>query len=200
METKIVYLFDDVDRVFTHPYEAQESPEEAGFFIEPVNSCPDQPPATQENEAAQRNVENTAWSIIADFRGHIFYDQTTGEAIEIVEIGQPAPNLGISPPLPSAEEVIAAKIKVMDDAIKVRLNTKAGEMRFDNIASAIAAASLPAGEYRQADGAALHLWSARTWQKAEQIRDAFLAGERPEPTWTEVESELPTFPIEQTVE
>ncbi|MBF8177651.1 hypothetical protein [Herminiimonas contaminans] len=96
---------------------------------------------------------------------------------------------------PTQEQIITEKIKVMDDLIKARLNAKAVEMRFDSIASAIAAASLPAGEYRQEDGAALHLWSARTWQKAEQIRDAFLSGERPEPSWEEVEAELPSYPI-----
>lgn len=104
--------------------------------------------------------------------------------------------------MPTPEEIIAEQIKVMDDAIKQRLNDKAIEMRFDGIASAILASSLPVGEYRQDDGAKLHLWSARTWQKAEQIRDAFLAALAADSTvrlltWAEVEAELPTYPITQ---
>lgn len=90
---------------------------------------------------------------------------------------------------------IATKIIAMDDAIKGRLNSKAIEMGFDGINGAIRAAGLPVGEHRQDDGAKLHLWHARTWKKAGEIRDAFLAGQRPEPTWEEVESELPEYPI-----
>ena len=91
---------------------------------------------------------------------------------------------------------LADKINAMDGRIVQRLNDKAAELKFDSIASAILAASLPIGEFRQDDGAKLHLWSARTWQKSKQILDEFLAGQRAEPTWNEVESELPVYPID----
>ncbi len=97
---------------------------------------------------------------------------------------------------PTLQEVISAKIQEMDNAIRTRLNAQAVSMNFESIATGILAASLPIGEYRQDDGAKLHLWAARTWQKAEQIRNEFLSGQRPEPTWDEVESELPPYPIE----
>lgn len=99
-------------------------------------------------------------------------------------------------PMPDPEALLAAKLQSMDEAIRQRLNVQANSMEFESIATAILAASLPLGEFRQSDGAKLHLWAARTWQKAKEIRDAFLAGERPEPTWTDVESELPSYPIE----
>jgi len=142
--------------------------------------------------ASYANSESTAAVILTHEAGAVAISQ-----IDTPELWADLHSSGMSiEPFPVPVPTLEEKIQAMDDAIKLRLNAKAVEMRFDNIASAIAAASLPVGEYRQADGAALHLWSARTWQKAEQIRDAFLAGERPEPTWTEVETELPTFPIE----
>lgn len=99
------------------------------------------------------------------------------------------------PPL-MPEQIIEQKIAKGDAKVAERLDAKARELGFDNITTAVVNASLPVGEYKQAEGAALLLWRARTWQKAEQIRDAFLAGERDEPTWEEVESELPPYPIE----
>lgn len=94
------------------------------------------------------------------------------------------------PPAPTP----AQKQSALEDLIQKRLDAKAQSMNFDNLLSGIANASLPVGEYRQADGAALLLWRARTWQKAAEIRDAYLAG-GPEPTWAEVEAQLPGYPI-----
>lgn len=99
------------------------------------------------------------------------------------------------PPAPTQQEIINAKIKLFDQRIKERLDKMARTMRFDSISGAVAAAGLPVGEYRQDDGAKLHLWSARTWQKGEEILIAFLSGQRDEPTWEEVEAELPAYPI-----
>jgi hypothetical protein len=104
--------------------------------------------------------------------------------------------LSLLQPERTPEEIIAEKIAAIDIAIKQRLDIKAQSMGFDTIASALISAALPIGEYKQAEGAALLLWSARTWQKAAEIRDAYIAGTRPEPTWDEVESELPSYPIE----
>jgi hypothetical protein len=99
------------------------------------------------------------------------------------------------PPAPTEAEIIAAKIAALEAKVQDRLDAKARSMNFDSILSGITNASLPSGEYRQADGAALLLWRARTWQKAAEIRDAFLSGERREPTWDEVNAELPEYPI-----
>jgi len=98
-------------------------------------------------------------------------------------------------PEPTVEEMIAAKIKVLEAKVQERLDAQARAMNFDSILSGISNASLPLGEYRQVDGAALLLWRARTRKKCTEIRDAFLAGQRPEPTWQEVEAELPGYPI-----
>ncbi len=93
------------------------------------------------------------------------------------------------------EQIIAQKIAEGDAKVAERLDAQARALGFDNITTAVVNASLPVGEYKQAEGMSLLIWRARTWQKAEEIRDAFFAGERPEPTWEEVESELPTYPI-----
>lgn len=98
-------------------------------------------------------------------------------------------------PVPAPKLTPEQKQAALEAKVQELLDAQARSMNFDNIISAVSNASLPVGEYRQADGAALLLWRARVWQKAAEIRDAFLAGERPEPTWEEVEAELPEYPI-----
>ena len=92
-------------------------------------------------------------------------------------------------------QIIAQKIAEGDAKVAERLDSQARALGFDNITTAVVNASLPVGEYKQAEGMSLLIWRARTWQKAEEIRDAFIAGTRPEPTWEEIEAELPSFPI-----
>lgn len=122
--------------------------------------------------------------------------QSNGKSIVPDENGNP---IAVGPVAETPEQIIAKKIAEGDALITARLDAQARALGFDNITTAVVNASLPIGEYKQDVGAALLLWRARTWQKAEQIRDAFFAGERPEPTWEEVESELPTYPIDAEI-
>lgn len=111
------------------------------------------------------------------------FDVVDGVVIEYVE------------PAPSVSERAAATQKALEIKIQEMLDAKARSMNFDNILSGISNASLPVGEYRQSDGAALLLWRARVWKKAAEIRDAYFSGTMSEPTWEDLVSELPEFPI-----
>lgn len=97
----------------------------------------------------------------------------------------------------TTEQTIAQKIAEGDAKVAERLDAQARALGFDNITTAVVNASLPVGEYKQAEGMALLIWRARTWQKAEEIRDEVIAGDREMPTWEEIESELPNYPISQ---
>lgn len=105
----------------------------------------------------------------------------------------------VNPPLP-IEQIIASHQAALEARVQERLDTQAQSMNFDNILSGISNASLSIGEYRQADGASLLLWRARTWKRTAEIRDAFLAAFAKDestslPTWEEVEAKLPDYPI-----
>lgn len=95
------------------------------------------------------------------------------------------------PHIPTTQEKQAA----LEFMIQQRLDTFARSVNFDNLASACLTGLQPVGTYRQVEGAEFITLRYTTWQKAAEIRDAFLAGDRPEPTWEEVEAELPTYPI-----
>ena len=95
------------------------------------------------------------------------------------------------PPAPTPAQKQAA----LEALIQQRLDAFAHSVNFDNLASACLTGMQPVGTYRQAEGAEFITLRYTTWQKAAEIRDAFLAGDRPEPTWAEVEAELPGYPI-----
>ncbi|CAL62409.1 Hypothetical protein HEAR2276 [Herminiimonas arsenicoxydans] len=88
----------------------------------------------------------------------------------------------------------AQKQAALEAMIQQRLDTFARSVNFDNLASACLTGLQPVGTYRQAEGAAFIKLRYETWQKAAEIRDAFRAG-GPEPTWAEVEAQLPVYPI-----
>lgn len=96
------------------------------------------------------------------------------------------------PPAPPTPAQVQAALEA---AVQQRLDAFARSINFDNLASACLTGMQPVGTYRQAEGAELITLRHTTWQKAAEIRDAFFAGERPEPTWEEVEAELPGYPI-----
>lgn len=89
----------------------------------------------------------------------------------------------------------AQKQAALEALIQQRLDTFARSVNFDSMASACITGMQPVGTYRQAAGAQFIQLRYTTWQKAAEIRDAYLAGTRPEPTWAEVEAELPVYPI-----
>jgi hypothetical protein len=101
---KTVYLFDS-NGVYVEKWNAQESPLEPGVYIEPVNSTPISPPTIAANEAAV--FANGAWSLVPNFRGQTWFDQTTGFAVEITSVGQPPANLAPTAPLPTVTPLAA---------------------------------------------------------------------------------------------
>ena len=162
-------------------------------------------PYAHENQISQQPIEGGI-EITQGQYDEALVSMQAGKVVTIQNgfalIDPPDPNDQETPQGPepeplTPEQLIQQKIKEGDAKITERLDAQARLLGFDNIVSGVSNASLPIGEYKQAEGAALLLWRARTWQKAEEIRDAFLAGERSEPTWQEIESELPTYPITQ---
>lgn len=73
-------------------------------------------------------------------------------------------------------------------AIQNMLDAKCREYEYDTINNAAGWAS------RFADAAALADWGASCWAKSKQMRDEYLAGERPLPSVEEVLAEMPVFP------
>jgi hypothetical protein len=97
---KIVYVFDD-NNLYTYPENCYPSPLEPGKFIEPTNSLEAAPlivPGTW--PVAMPVNAPTAWVNEPDFRGQLWYDQTSGAQTEITTVGTPAANLGSALPLP----------------------------------------------------------------------------------------------------
>lgn len=118
-----------------------------------------------------------------------------GEAVEMTEEEEAAMLSEWAALVPSAQDAIVAKIKALEEKVQEHLDAQARSMNFDNILSGISNASLSPGEYRQEDGAALLLWRARTWKKCAEVRDSFIAGQSPEPSWEDLRVYLPTYPI-----
>lgn len=102
---KPFYLFDAASGEFQGTYEAQESPLEPGVHIAPVHSTDIAPLELSAKQAAV--FADGAWSAVADHRGETWYDQTTGNAVEIEELGEPASHL--APELPAAMQLAQAR-------------------------------------------------------------------------------------------
>ena len=97
---KQVFLYDPETGVFAGTYEAQLSPLDApGTYLEPVCSTDVVPLIAAANQVAV--FAAGAWTLEPDFRGQTWYDQTTGAAVEITAVGQPASNLAVTPPPPT---------------------------------------------------------------------------------------------------
>lgn len=100
MTTQTVFVFDADTGKYKYPYDAQESPLEPGEFIKPVSSTLKAPPTVSANQAAVFSVASDDWSVVPDFCGQTFYDQTTGAEVVIELLGAVPSNLGASPPPP----------------------------------------------------------------------------------------------------
>jgi hypothetical protein len=114
--TKPVYLFDPLTGILTDAYQAQESPAEPGVFITPTYSTAITPPLLADNQAAIFSTVTNKWTVVPDFRGETFYNQTTGAAVLIEAIGAVAANLGASPPPKSLAEIKAIQTARINDS------------------------------------------------------------------------------------
>lgn len=98
----ISYNYHPVTFEFVGASEADESPLEPGVILHPAHSTPKQPPATTVNEVAVFSVSADAWSVVPDFRGQKFYDQTSGAEVVVDTLGAVAANLAEMKPLAMA--------------------------------------------------------------------------------------------------
>lgn len=129
--TKTVYIYDAATGEYKHPYEAQESPAEPGVYIEPIASTPDAPPSLGDNEAAQRNADNTDWVIIPDFRGKIAYDQQKGQPVEIKDVGSLPGGYALTLPPPTLGELRAKQVASLLPFYNAAIQTSVSYMGAD---------------------------------------------------------------------
>ena len=114
MTTKTVYCFDRKNFAFTGTQEAQPSPLEPGKFLEPEDSTVKPVPKFGANEIPVYSPAVDDWAIQPDFRGQTLFDQSTGDPVEIIDIGTPAANLGLTiPPAVALKLAIAEKVNLL---------------------------------------------------------------------------------------
>jgi len=122
---KTVYVFDAITGAYDHVYQAQLSPVGAdggnpdGSYIEPVSATDIAPPPFTPNQIPV--FKNGSWTMVPDFRGQLWFDQTTGAQTMIVDIGQPAANLAATPPPPSLAQAQATQIGEINLACQAAL-------------------------------------------------------------------------------
>jgi len=117
MTTKTVYCFDRKNFAFTGTQEAQPSPLEPGKFLEPEDSTVKPVPKFGANEIPVYSPAVDDWAIQPDFRGQTLFDITTGDAVEISEIGTPPANLAQTIPAKVALKLaITAKLEDLSNA------------------------------------------------------------------------------------
>lgn len=86
---------------------ARVDPEEKSKFLIPASSTTEELPVTGDNEAAV--FQDSEWSVVADYRGQEFYDES-GIRVVITDLGvQPAEIWTEEEPAPSLEVVIVSK-------------------------------------------------------------------------------------------
>lgn len=113
MSSKTVYTYNPTTFEYVGETEAQESPLEPGVFLMPANAVKLEPPAIASNEIAV--LINNAWLITADFRGQVWFNQTTKEPVEITKLGQPAEELAATLPaltIPELRDVQKTKLEL----------------------------------------------------------------------------------------
>lgn len=120
---KKVYLFDEKSGAFIVEYNAQLSPtepelkDENGVIVQhavynvPICSTEIQPPPCKGNEIPVFHRELNAWAIQQDYRGAIWFQKETGEAVEITEIGDPGNDYAPDIPLKRARELKAFSLR-----------------------------------------------------------------------------------------
>lgn len=115
---KTCYLFDETG-LYVGIYQAQESPLEHGKFIAPATSTFNAPPTLGSNQAAVFLLGS--WTIVPDFRGEKWYNQSTGEEILIASVGQPPSSLAATPPPPTLSQAQAAQLELLNAAYNVAI-------------------------------------------------------------------------------
>lgn len=124
---RIAFHWHPETRVLVGTSAEPQSPEEPGVYYPPgADATFDAPPAVQERQAARRLLDNSAWEVVADWRGHVYW-LPGGSRCEITELGISPPADALSePPPPTAQQLwanarawAAAELK-RNDAVLVR--------------------------------------------------------------------------------
>lgn len=166
---KQVFLYDPANGIYGGTYDAQLSPEDApGTYLAPVCSTDAAPPAAVVNQVAVYAAGE--WMLEADYRGQTWYDQATGDAVEIAEIGQPASNLAATEPPPTIMQLIASG----EAAAQNLLDSTAKAWGYDSLLSATSYANSAVTQYK-AEAAALIAWRDTLWSAAFAIEQACTA-------------------------
>lgn len=112
MNTKTVYIYDEVTKEFLGAYEAQEDPMEPGKYIEPECSTDVAVPDPIANNAYVFTSAGDVgtWVATPDYRGKLAYDQATGSAQKIDARGALPAGFLLTPPPPTTAQLIAAAV------------------------------------------------------------------------------------------
>lgn len=100
----------------------------------------------------------------------------------------------VAVPEPTFEERVEAAYKAFDSNVEKRLNDFAATRRFASIYTACNARDSQIEKYAAEGAYCFRMWG-ETYAKCEELvaeyMPAVLAGERPIPTWEEIEAQLP---------
>ncbi len=78
--------FDSETRIYTHSTDAVLNPLKEGEFFEQAFSTADALPDLKSNEVAVRNVDDTEWLVLDDFRGTVWNTETKSK-VDIITLG-----------------------------------------------------------------------------------------------------------------
>lgn len=88
-----IYNYHQITNEFLSESIADVSPLEQNEFIIPAFATTVAKPLINVNEAALFSVVSGTWSVVPDFRGQIWFDSATGNAVKIDALGAPHANL-----------------------------------------------------------------------------------------------------------
>ena len=110
--------------------------------------------------------------------------QSQGKVIVADESGRPILQ---DPPPPTAEQIMS----YLEARVQLWLDEQARALGYDDIKSAVTYAEEPAVPKFQQEGQALRRLRSLAWARYGEILNAVQAGQRPIPSWEELEAELP---------
>lgn len=214
--TKMIYNYSAQSGEFINAVAADESPLEPGVILLPAHATGINPPAAAAHQVAV--FEGEQWALKADWRGVTLTSTSTGQPVNITEIGTTPADVGATEtPRPSPAHVWGGYGWTLDDALAAELDaqSKAAQIRavatqvqahldaqalalgYDNIFTAVTYATEPAVPKFQNDGIALRAWRSLVWAKCYEVLAEIDAGTREPLDAAQLLALLPTFSQEQ---
>lgn len=214
--TKMIYNYSAQTGEFINAVAADESPLEPGVILLPAHATAVKPPATAAHQVAV--FEGEQWALKADWRGVTLTSTSTGQPVNITEIGTTPADVGATEtPRPSPAHVWgadgwtldhalaamldaqskAAQIQAVATQVQAHLDAQAVALGYDNIFTAVTYATEPAVPKFQNDGIALRAWRSLVWAKCYEVLAEIDAGTREPLDAAQLLALLPTFSQEQ---